>query len=308
MADGCCRCRQGVSVGRCGRGRVGQRAVRGTVTAHDHGHDDAGQAECRHRPVGHCETGGQSVGLRAAGCGPVGDHAAVDRRSQRRRYGRSHVTGHVGDSGCRPHLGWRDGQGRGRRRRALDKPMPMATATSGRTKAAYRHDVSTNAIATKPPAVMATPGHHLAAAEACARRAPEARLRRAPTATRSSGAYDANANPAEARVAPSTVTPIAAKPAAPGEGTQSDSEQVCDGEAGADSSDDARGVQHGVKKASAGCDRKACHGILGCAQDADSARSITIPAVMTRDGLTSGHAAAAMTAMSVATNPPAACR
>ena len=38
------------------------------------------------------------------------------------------------------------------------------------------------------------------------------------------------------------------------------------------------------------------------------ARSMTIPAVTTRDGFTSSGVAAAATAMSVATKPPAACR
>ena len=38
------------------------------------------------------------------------------------------------------------------------------------------------------------------------------------------------------------------------------------------------------------------------------ASSMTIPAVTTRDGFTSSGVAAAVTAMSVATKPPAACR
>ena len=37
------------------------------------------------------------------------------------------------------------------------------------------------------------------------------------------------------------------------------------------------------------------------------ARSMTIPAVTTRDGFTSSGVAEAVTAMSVATKPPAAC-
>src|SRR5215203_7031284 len=39
----------------------------------------------------------------------------------------------------------------------FERPIPMATAIRGRTKAAYLHEVSTNPMVAKPPAVIAKP-------------------------------------------------------------------------------------------------------------------------------------------------------
>ena len=76
---------------------------------------------------------------------------------------------------------------------------------------------------------------------------------------------------------------------------------------GADPRDDARGVQQGVDQPGAGRDREARHGVLGGAHEPDAGQEHDDPGGDDAGRVHLERVAAAVTAMSVATKPPAAC-
>ena len=142
-------------------------------TDRDDREQDAEGAEDGHHPRRRRESGGEGVGRRLAVVGPVGDHAAVDRRGQRGRDGGADVPGHVGDAGGLADLVLGDRGGGGRRRRAVGQAhadgdrdqrqqergvLPGRVDEADRGEADGRDQRSPTPIIWRPPSLLASRG------------------------------------------------------------------------------------------------------------------------------------------------------